>query len=92
MYSVSINCSFASGSVSIKARASSSVFASTRKITPLPSPREYHSRIFAVEVELHGCPNLGRDNVHDLDKGDALFGSLNNQHCSGFRYSYAGQA
>src|SRR5215469_4775684 len=46
MYCSSINCSFASGSVSITARASSSVLASTRKTTPLPSPREYHSRIF----------------------------------------------
>jgi hypothetical protein len=36
----------ASGSVSIRARASSTVFAPTRKMTPLPSPREYHWRIF----------------------------------------------
>ena len=46
MYWWSMRCSFASGRVSMMVRASSSVFASRRKTTPLPSPREYHSRIF----------------------------------------------
>lgn len=45
MYWMSINFSFASGKLSTIARASFSDFASMRKTTPLPSPREYHSRI-----------------------------------------------
>jgi hypothetical protein len=45
MYWLSTNCPFASGRSSRIARASFTDFASTRKMTPLPSPREYHSRI-----------------------------------------------
>ena len=44
---------------------------------------------FPVEVEFHGCPNLCRHNGHELLKGHALLGSLNDQHFRGFRYSYA---
>src|SRR5262249_37881379 len=45
MYSWSIRFSFDNGSASITAWASSTVFASINKTTPLPSPREYHWRI-----------------------------------------------
>src|SRR6266700_1323508 len=44
---------------------------------------------FPVEVEIYGCPNLGRDNGHDLLKGHALPGSLNDQYFGGVRYSHA---
>src|SRR5215831_20799902 len=47
---------------------------------------------FPVEVELHSCPNLFRYDRHDLLRGYALLGSLNNQHFGGFRYSHAGHA
>ena len=40
---------------------------------------------FPVEVELHGCPNLRRNDGHDLLAGDALLGGQNDHHFGGFR-------
>src|SRR5579871_5018351 len=37
-----------------------------------------------VEVELQSCPNLCRYDSHDLLRGHARLGSLNDQHCGGF--------
>src|SRR5262249_27455913 len=45
MYSWSTRFFFDNGIVSMTAWASSTVFASIKKITPLPSPLEYHWRI-----------------------------------------------
>jgi hypothetical protein len=47
---------------------------------------------FPVEVELHRRSNLCRDDVHDLLRGYAQLGSLNDQHCRGFRDRHAGHA
>src|SRR5262249_29987703 len=41
---------------------------------------------FPVEVELHGCPNLCRYNIHDLLRIYTLPGGLNDQYSGGFRY------
>src|SRR5215510_9188237 len=45
---------------------------------------------FPVEVEVHSCPNLCRHDGHDLLRGYALFGSLNDYHSGCLRYSNAG--
>ena len=45
-----------------------------------------------IEVELHSCPNLFRYHGHDLLRGYARLGSLNDQHGGSFGYSYAGHA
>src|SRR5215469_11572337 len=45
-----------------------------------------------VEVELHCCLNLFWYDGHDLLRGYALPGSLNDQHCGGFGHRYAGHA
>ena len=47
------------------ARASSTVFASMKKMTPLPSLREYHLPDFPVEVQSHRRANLVRHEVRD---------------------------